>query len=376
MLAAVLPSTAFATFTANLTWTASTDTNVTGYNIYYGGASGQYTNTFSIGAVTSVTVSNLADGVPYFFSAKAYDASGNESPFSNEAIFCGFGIDPGTCVQQAVLPANSTGDQLGFSLDTNAPPGAVIDPTNGVFAWSPDLSWASTTNVVTVQIADITNPGQSSTETLLVVVGDYLDVGLGSTVVQAGQTGSLPIILTASDNATNLQVTVNWPVGQLSTPTLVLAPPAVGGSVQMQNSTAIIQLQLAPGQSFASGTTVAQLNFQALPNQPSGTVNVPVAGAAGIKSNAAAYNDVAVLPGQIVVVGSQPLLQTQVSTGSQGRAFTLFGNPGSAYEVQFTTNLAPPVVWSVLVNHQQGSVSDTVNVDGSQPTIYYRVRQF
>jgi hypothetical protein len=251
-----------------------------------------------------------------------------------------------------------------------------MDPTNGVFTWCPDVSYASTTNVVTVQITDNTNPGRSTSETLLVVVGDFLNVGLGTTVVQAGQAGSLPITLAASDTATNLQVEVSWPVGQLSTPTLTLAAPAVAGRVQMEGATAIIELQLAPGQSLAGGTTVAQLNFQALSHQPSAYVNVPVAGAAGIKSNAVTYNDVTTQPGQIVVVGAQPMLQTQVSAGSQGRALTLYGNPGAGYEVQFATNLTPPVVWSPLVNHQQGSINDTVEVDGSEPTIYYRVREF
>ena len=45
-----------------LTWTASTDTNVAGYNIYYGGASGDYTNMINAGNVTSITISGLICG--------------------------------------------------------------------------------------------------------------------------------------------------------------------------------------------------------------------------------------------------------------------------------------------------------------------------
>ncbi len=70
-----------------LTWNPSTNADVTGYNIYYGTASGVYTNVYSAGDVTNATISGLADGTTYFFAAKALDASGGESSFSNEASF-------------------------------------------------------------------------------------------------------------------------------------------------------------------------------------------------------------------------------------------------------------------------------------------------
>lgn len=374
LLAAVLPYTASATVSASLTWNASTDPSVTGYEIYYGCASGQYTNMISVGEVTNATVPGLAEDATYFFAAKAVNAAGNESPFSNEALFCGFSVVPGTFIQQSVIPTNSTGDQLAFSLAADAPAGAAIDPTNGIFAWCPGPAYASTTNVVTVTITDYTNPSLSSSETMLIVVTDYLQVGLGSTAVQSGQSGSLPITLAASDEITNLQLTVAWPAGQLTTPTLTFAPPVVAGSVQVQDSTALLQLQITPGQSFTGGSTVAQLSFQAVPGQPSAFVDVQVIGASGIKSGASAYRNITTESGEVVVVGANPLLQSQASA-VQSRALTLFGNPGANYQIQFTTNLMPPVVWTPLLNHQQSNLSDFVNLDDSQPTIYYRLQQ-
>ena len=58
-----------------------------GYKIYYGGASRVYTNSVVLGNVTNVTVSALSDGATYYFGATTLDASGNESDFSNEAIY-------------------------------------------------------------------------------------------------------------------------------------------------------------------------------------------------------------------------------------------------------------------------------------------------
>lgn len=68
-------------------WSASPDTNVVGYEIYYGGASGDYTNSIDSGNATTVIVTGLVPGATYYFAATAYDAEGNESIFSNEAIY-------------------------------------------------------------------------------------------------------------------------------------------------------------------------------------------------------------------------------------------------------------------------------------------------
>ena len=70
-----------------LAWNASTDPNVAGYNIYYGGASGVYTNEISAGNATNVTISGLVPGTTYYFAATTYDAVGMESPFSSEVSY-------------------------------------------------------------------------------------------------------------------------------------------------------------------------------------------------------------------------------------------------------------------------------------------------
>ncbi|MGD0209117.1 MAG: fibronectin type III domain-containing protein [Verrucomicrobiota bacterium] len=70
-----------------LAWNRSSDTNVAGYNIYYGGASGAYTNEISVGNATNATISGLVQGTVYYFAATTYAASGMESPFSSEVSY-------------------------------------------------------------------------------------------------------------------------------------------------------------------------------------------------------------------------------------------------------------------------------------------------
>ncbi|MGC9941890.1 MAG: immunoglobulin domain-containing protein [Verrucomicrobiota bacterium] len=70
-----------------LTWSPSTDPAVAGYKIYSGTVSHSYTNAVAVGLVTNTKLSGLAYGTTYYFAATTYDNSGNESAFSNEAIF-------------------------------------------------------------------------------------------------------------------------------------------------------------------------------------------------------------------------------------------------------------------------------------------------
>jgi hypothetical protein len=81
---ALVPSSALAAGSINLAWAPSADTNIASYNVYYGVASGTYTNMLSAGNATNATISGLTDGVTYYFAATALDASGLESAYSNE----------------------------------------------------------------------------------------------------------------------------------------------------------------------------------------------------------------------------------------------------------------------------------------------------
>lgn len=69
----------------NLAWDAVTVVPpVAGYKVYYGTNSGGYTQSISVGNVTTYTVMGLSNQTTYFIAVTAVDGSGDESPFSNE----------------------------------------------------------------------------------------------------------------------------------------------------------------------------------------------------------------------------------------------------------------------------------------------------
>ena len=83
VLSVTLPNSSNVT----LAWSPSISPNVAGYKIYYGLASGVYSNTISVGSSTNATITGLAAGTTYYFAATAVDALGVESPFSNETSY-------------------------------------------------------------------------------------------------------------------------------------------------------------------------------------------------------------------------------------------------------------------------------------------------
>lgn len=71
----------------NLCWDPSTSADAIGYEICYGGASGNYTNKVDVGDATNCTISGLLAGATYYFAALGYDEFGDNSEFSNEISY-------------------------------------------------------------------------------------------------------------------------------------------------------------------------------------------------------------------------------------------------------------------------------------------------
>ena len=128
-----------------VSWQQSDDTSVVGYNVYFGGASGVYTNTFSVVGATNAVISGLIQGATYYFAITAYDDSGLESPFSNEASYA---------VPVNVPPTLNT---LG-NLAINANTGSQTVNLSGISSGAANESQTLTVTAVSSNPALIPNP--------------------------------------------------------------------------------------------------------------------------------------------------------------------------------------------------------------------------
>jgi len=70
-----------------LAWDPNPEPAVQGYRVYFGKASGFYTNVVDVGNNTDCVIPGLEAGTTYFFSCTAYSVTGDESNFSGEIVY-------------------------------------------------------------------------------------------------------------------------------------------------------------------------------------------------------------------------------------------------------------------------------------------------
>jgi hypothetical protein len=112
---------------ADLSWTAPTQnedgsvlTDLAGYKIYYGTATG----TYDLGPIDiadptalSYVVTGLANDTTYYFVATAYNTNGVESQYSNEATKTTAPLAPNPPLNLTVNPENGTAYTYSISVD-------------------------------------------------------------------------------------------------------------------------------------------------------------------------------------------------------------------------------------------------------------------
>lgn len=141
---------------ATLTWNANSESDLAGYQIYYGTSPRTgtdpkvcsncgYTNNISLGKVTTYVFNNLTDGQTYYFSVSAYDTSSNKSVFSAEVSKVIPAADITAPTLSNGLPSGTVAagtTQTNLSLTTNENATCKYAVTAGV-------SYASMTNTFT-----------------------------------------------------------------------------------------------------------------------------------------------------------------------------------------------------------------------------------
>lgn len=116
--------------TVTLTWDPSL--NASGYKVYSGPTSQSYGTPIDVGTVTTVSIPNPTGGRA-FFAVTAYDATGAESGFSNEAVFSPASPTPGPATPTPVAVQTAT-PRPATPSPTRAPtatPGPTPTPVQG-----------------------------------------------------------------------------------------------------------------------------------------------------------------------------------------------------------------------------------------------------
>ena len=234
-----------ATGSVTLAWNQSTNSIVAGYNIYYGGKSGTYTNHVNAGNATNATISGLVQGITYYFAATTYAASGMESPLSGEV----------SCLVPLNVPIANHPPTLnalgGLTINSNAGPqtvnltGITSGASNEVQTLTVTVT-SSNTNLIRTPTVCYTSPNTN---------------GMLIFAPVTNKNGTATIKVTVNDGGA-----VNNLTSQSFVVTVGLAPPLPSMSMQVR---------VAPARQFiltVTGQVGHTYNIQATPDFKTWTV--------------------------------------------------------------------------------------------------------
>lgn len=137
-----------------LAWDSNSEPDVAGYKIYYGTVSRDYDWFIDVGNVTTITLTDLTDGLTYYFAATAYDNSNPplESAYSTEVSknMCSYSISQ---TNASFTAAGGTG-----SVSVSTQPGCSWTASSGA-SWMTITSGASGIGNGTVNYSISSNTG-------------------------------------------------------------------------------------------------------------------------------------------------------------------------------------------------------------------------
>jgi hypothetical protein len=209
------------------------------------------------------------------------------------------------------------------------------------------------------------------------VIGFLLTtVSVGSVPILAGTGSSLPISVGSAAGLVNLSFTLILPTNLVTALSVQAVSPALKSATLVPLSSNLMQLSFAafPGQNLLGNQQIAQLNFSTPSNDPSAFVPVVPQSIQGTNANPALQNAFVSGPGRIVIVGPQPLLETQLQGTT--RNLVLYGIPYDSYQIQYLTTFGSPSKWSDLVRVPMTNLVAVIPQSGSVDPIFYRAYEF
>jgi hypothetical protein len=288
--------------TVTLAWDPSPATDAANYKVYVGPTSDNYTNSISVGLVTSASIPGLVAGGTYYFAATVTDSAGLESAFSSEISYnvpvvmpnqpptlnalANIAIPQNVGLQSVNLSGITSGatNQVQTLVVTAASSNPALIPnpsisysspgTTGTLRFQPVAGAAGTATItVMVNNGGLSNNIVSRSFTVVVDQAPTISTIANVTIGVNSQTAAIPFTIADAQVATsNLTVTATS-----SNVSLVGSPNVFFGGSDA-NRTVIIKpvagqtgncsITLTVSDSVASASTTFQLSVMPRPSPP------------------------------------------------------------------------------------------------------------
>ncbi|MEY2407909.1 MAG: acid phosphatase type 7 [Verrucomicrobiota bacterium] len=339
--------------------------------------------------VTSYIDTGLVANTRFYYRIRAFNAAGesdvsiaagaytgNTPPFLPPVPDYFISVLTSLRFTNTATDADIPTNRLTYSLNASAPTNAHINPVTGVFSWRPNRSQAPGTNTFTVRVEDDGSPALSATRTFNVFVNDYIEASIGSTVLLAGTTSSVPMETFSSADLLGLQCVLQFSGDRLTNVAVeMLAPASATVALQLQDvNTAVLTFTAAASQTIQGTQQLARLHFTALPGQVSSFIPLRVVALGGVRSGPGLAPSVLANSGRAAVIGQQPLVESLLDAAGR-RELVLFGKPNVAYQIESTTNAALPNSWLAMEQVTMTNLVHSLPATNTSPVIFFRVRE-
>ena len=94
----------------------------------------------------------------------------------------------------------------------------------------------------------------------------------------------------------------------------------------------------------------------------------------GIKPGGIIYSNNVNGGGRVVVIQEVPLLEGLILT-NRSRQLSIYGRPGTNYQLQSANNVIPPINWLPVTTLTQTNVLVPINLPNTNTMIFYRLKQ-
>jgi hypothetical protein len=175
---------------------------------------------------------------------------------------------------------------------------------------------------------------------------------------------------------TNITAIVQAPASSVTNLTLLGASPEVLSTLLQPLGTNLYSINLALNPALSPGNLriLAQLGFLAPLQTHSAIAPLALPQLTGTQADGSAAAKPGTGNGRVFVIGREPLLDAWFGTDFS-RKLALYGNPGSSYELDFTTNLLGGN-WQFGWRLPMTNTFEAFDANGALPQVYYRAVEF
>jgi hypothetical protein len=198
-------------------------------------------------------------------------------------------------------------------------------------------------------------------------------ISLGTGVMLAGGSGSVPITLDSQGPLIGLSFVLNLPTDLFTAINVQPSNSAlIAASLSVLSSNALqLAFTAASGQNLEGNQQIAQLNLTAASNQSSAFLPLWPQAPQATNASVGVTNVFSVQPGRAVIIGPQPLLGMQLLAGS--RDLVLYGIPGQSYQIQSLSDLGRSDSWSDFLRVAMTNLTQVIpDVDPTPAALFFR----